>query len=330
MIKTLYGLTEVQEKISEGKALLLAGDEGLLKKLPAGQWIAGTIPYFMTEAGGVATKDKIFVTEFPSYVKKITLLQYAENNIANIYKEAPANGFSVVIIPASSPTHFSFALNAPQYEGFATSPLVGWISGVHLDDLGHISPKVYYGPLQEAMEDGAVVMHVELPPDKYVDLNILNIFNSGEGDTITFPEDGFSAGEVLVNGAPVNFVDYIKAHNIDIKLPLVANYCGAMVNTSFQEVDEVNKIVKFYAPVFKEVPYKIASMESDYIKSFNRLMPQKEVDNILFSCNCILNYLYQDLEGKQTNGVIGPITFGEIAYQLLNQTLAYLTIGNLK
>ena len=47
---------------------------------------------------------------------------------------------------------------------------------------------------------------------------------------------------------------------------------------------------------------------------------------LFFSCNCILNYLYSELEGKKTGGITGPITFGEIAYQLLNQTMVYLTI----
>lgn len=46
-----------------------------------------------------------------------------------------------------------------------------------------------------------------------------------------------------------------------------------------------------------------------------------------FACNCILNYLYSELEGKKVPTMLGPMTFGEIAYQLLNQTLVYLTIG---
>jgi hypothetical protein len=37
-----------------------------------------------------------------------------------------------------------------------------------------------------------------------------------------------------------------------------------------------------------------------------------------------LNYLYSGLEGRNTAPFVGPITFGEIAYQLLNQTLVYL------
>ena len=49
-------------------------------------------------------------------------------------------------------------------------------------------------------------------------------------------------------------------------------------------------------------------------------------DGVVFSCNCILNYLYSELEGKKTGSFVGPITFGEVAYQLLNQTLVYLKI----
>jgi hypothetical protein len=46
----------------------------------------------------------------------------------------------------------------------------------------------------------------------------------------------------------------------------------------------------------------------------------------VFACNCILNFLYSGLEGKITEGMYGPITFGEIAFQLLNQTLVYLDV----
>lgn len=35
---------QVAELIKTGKTLLIAGDEKLLKQLPKGSWIAGTIP----------------------------------------------------------------------------------------------------------------------------------------------------------------------------------------------------------------------------------------------------------------------------------------------
>jgi hypothetical protein len=146
--------------------------------------------------------------------------------------------------------------------------------------------------------------------------SIFLIFSNKGGDIITFPEDGFSAGDVMVNGGKRNLVDYLLEKNADTCLPLVADYCGAMINISFQGLDQTKKIVDFYAPV------------NDYVSAFEQLMPKDNVDRIAFSCNCILNYLYSNLEGKHTGGVTGPITFGEIAYQLLNQTLAYITIGD--
>ena len=329
MDKVLFNVKEVAEKIAQGKSLLLAGDEELLKQLPAGQWIAGTIPYFMAEDGGVCSRERIFVTELPSYVTHIGIKRYGKNDIYNIYKEVSGNVFSIMIIPSSSPTHYSFALDAVKYEGFAANQLIGWIAGVNLNDLGKITPKVFFGPAKEMLDDGAVVMHVHLPDHKYAELNILNIFKQGSGDTILFPEDGFSAAEALINNEKQNLVDYIVTKNIDTKLPLVANYCGAMVNTSFQEVDKAAKRVTFYAPVFKGVEYKMAAPVADYVKSFNQQMPQNNKETIAFSCNCILNYLYSGLEGKQTGGVTGPITFGEIAYQLLNQTMAYIAIKDI-
>jgi light-regulated signal transduction histidine kinase (bacteriophytochrome) len=41
-----------------------------------------------------------------------------------------------------------------------------------------------------------------------------------------------------------------------------------------------------------------------------------------------LNYVHAGLEGRRTPGFLGPATFGEIAYQLLNQTLVYLRIAD--
>ncbi len=47
--------------------------------------------------------------------------------------------------------------------------------------------------------------------------------------------------------------------------------------------------------------------------------------DVPFACNCVLNFLYGKLEGAQA-GLPGPFTFGEIAYQLLNQTMVYCDV----
>jgi hypothetical protein len=134
----------------------------------------------------------------------------------------------------------------------------------------------------------------------------------------------------MVNGVKENFADYITRNNLDTKLPLVADYYGALINISFQSVEPGSE-VKFYAPVFTGIRYKHAKAVSDYAKSFDEQLRKSGVEgqNVAFSCNCILNYLYSGLEGNKTDPFVGPATFGEIAYQLLNQTLVYLQIQDI-
>jgi hypothetical protein len=105
---------------------------------------------------------------------------------------------------------------------------------------------------------------------------------------------------------------------------LVADYNGAMVNISFQAVDAAARKVSLYAPVFEGVSYRVARpLADDYTVIFQRAL-RAHTEAPVFACNCILNYLYGGLEGKKTGGITGPITFGEIAYMLLNQTLVYV------
>jgi hypothetical protein len=322
----LYDVLEVKAKITRGEKLLLAGDENLLKVLPAGNWIGGSIPYFMTEEGGLTTRNKIYVTELPEAVSSTSIKIYDSETLSSIYTDAAQNGFSVIIMPGSSKTHLEFALHAPQYKDFGHSPLIGWIAGVHLDDLGKITPKVFYGPSQTTLEDSAVVMHAALPAGHFAEINYVNIFEQGAGDTITFFEDGFGAAEACINGERRNFADYITQQNLDMRLPLVADYFGARVNVSFQSVESAKREVRFYAPVFAGVSYKHARPVQDYVHEFTAMLPVHLSDHPAFSCNCVLNYLYSELEGKRTGKITGPATFGEVVYQLLNQTMAYLTV----
>lgn len=323
----LYEVDEVAQLIRSGRSLLLAGEEAALEKLPPGKWIGGTIPYFMTRAGGLVDRQRIFVNELPAGLTCLGIRRYAAAQIASVYSDLPAGGFGVLIAPASSEVHLSFALNAPTFRGFASRPLIGWISGVHLSELGARPAKVYDGTKKEALLQEAVVMQVSLPAGKTARLGILNIFRQGAGPAITFPASGFSATEVDIDGKKQNLAAYIGSTKLDTRLPLVADYCGIDINVSFQSVDPAKGEVRFYAPVFANVPYHHARPVGDYVSEFVSKIPKNLNGNIAFSCNCILNYLYSELEGKKTGDVACPITFGEVAYQLLNQTLAYVTVG---
>jgi hypothetical protein len=330
MSQLMFSVQEASDLIAGGAKVLVAGDEGALRRLPKGDWLGGTIPYFMAEAGGLQTRERVFVTRLPAFAAMAGIRIYEPADLGRLYLDIPTNGFGLVIIPASSASHLAFANTAPNLEGFASRPLIGWIAGIHLDDLGKATPKVVDGRSGRFFEEGVAVMHVTLPDSKAAEISILNIFQQGQGDVITFPKTGFEVTEAEINGERRNFADYVIAQKVDTRLPLVASYSGTQINVSFQVVDAATHTVKLYAPVFQGVAYRHAAPIADYMGEFTKQVPERVDADIAFSCNCILNYLYSELEGKRTPLFTGPITFGEIAYQLLNQTMVYLTISDVE
>lgn len=319
---------EVIKLIEQDKILLLSGNEEVLKKLPKGKWIGGTSSYFMSENGGIVSDKLIEVTEIPSYITDFKISYYDPKSIKNVYKDGFETGFSIIIIPAFSETHLIFAKEVYTYEKFATIPLVGWISGINLDDKNASSPKVFSGIDTSYCFEKAIVAHFQIPENKFADVSIINTFYADGGDEIEFSTSGFDAENVYINGKLMNFADYLKNNNVNIDLPLVANYNGTMINVSFKEIDINSKKVFFFAPVFHGVKYNLGKTKGDYVTEVMKEIHAEHDINYAFSCNCILNFLKLDLIGKRTGNITGPITFGEIAYQLLNQTLVNLEIGD--
>lgn len=324
----LYDVEELSERIRAGGRFFVAADEAVLRRLPKGDWVGGTIPYFMADDGGLMDRDRAFATELPACAAAVEIKAYGPQTLFRVYLDAPENGFSLIVLPAGSRTHSSFALNALRYDGFASRPLIGWVAGCALSELGRRSALVFDGRDGSAHEDAALVMHAALPATKKAEVGLINIFEPGDGDELMFLEDGFAAKEVLVGGVRRGFAEYAREKGLDTRLPLVADRHGVMVNTSFQGVDSAAGEVRFYAPVFKGVRYRQARPVGDYVEAFASQVPRGLDEKIAYSCNCVLNYLYADLEGRRTDGVTGPFTFGEIAYQLLNQTLVYLTVSD--
>ncbi len=318
---------QVTAMIKAGKTLLIAGNEKLIKLLPKGDWIAGTTPYFMDYKGGTFTETELFISELPKSIISTKHLVYNVDNIQRIYDDAYNNGFSIIIMPSGSDIHTSFALNCGKYHGFANKPLVGWVSGINIDKAEYTTPKVFDGQTGDELTDEAVVIHASLPNKKIAYIDMINIFEQGESDELKFPVDGFLTKDVYVNGTRKNFAEYIESNKISLKQPLVANSFGARLNTSFHKIE--NNKVYFYAPVFSNTVYKIAKPIQDYVFDFFKQIPIGVSKKVVFSCNCILNYQYAELEGRPTFGFAGPVTFGEIGYRLLNQTMVYLTIEDI-
>lgn len=320
---------EVAALVSKGVPLVVAGEEALLRELPTGPWIGGTIPYFMTGEGGKTTRDRLFVDRTPELAIRCTPVRFDQATISRVGIESPEHGYTVLIIPAGTALHQQYALEAPRYEEIFFKVVAGWIAGVHLDDLERAKPKVFFGPTGEVSDSTAVAMHVELPATHRAQLGLVNIFEQGTGDDLAFPTTGFEVKDCTVNGRQRNFHDYFVDAKLDSRLPLVADFLGTRINVSIQALDAKARTVRFFAPVFEGVPYRLAAPIENYAGKFLTAIPA-DVANPAFTCNCVLNYVYGGLEGRRTGQLLGPMTFGEIAYQLLNQTLVYVTIGPAK
>lgn len=325
----LHTVAEAAARISAGAALLVAGDASLLARLPVGNWIGGSVPHLPGGDTGPGRPDLLHVTELPDCVQDVSLRTYDATSIRDVYADIAGKGFGVIVIPGSSPTHLEFALQAPRYRDFAVRPLVGWIAGGPPDDPEGGGPVVFSGATGEAVRDGAVVMQVTLPPGYAADVQVINIFEQGDGPRISFPADGFDAREALIDGVPADFAEYLRDNDLDTRLPLVADYYGVMVNVSFQAVDVPGRAVRFYSPVFAGLSYRHAKPIGNYAGQFLSHLPAGSVRDAVFSCNCILNYFYSEPEARQIQALTGPLTVGEVAYQLLNQTIVYLTISRL-
>jgi hypothetical protein len=326
-MKNLYlSQDESAALVRSGVMAVFAGSEDALRNLPNGKWIGGTTPYFMTQDGGVIDSKKLFCTVFEEALetKVVTL---TATTLPDIAQGRYHDGFSYVLMPAFSDVHSTYAIDGPAYDGLCDQPVMGWVTGVLLSELGTRTPKVFDGTTGRMHEAAALVMHVRLPVGAGVELDIVNLFRQGKGAEIIFPASGFSVGECTVDGVSTNYAHYIRDHGIDTKLPLVADYAGAQVNVCVQSVDEKAGKVAFYAPLVKGESYRVAQPVADYGSAYAAGIGNAADAGRMLTCNCILNFLYAELEGKATAGFVGPVTFGEIAYVLLNQTLVRLSVS---
>jgi hypothetical protein len=336
----------VADMIRSGQTLMLSGTEEMLTGLPEGNWVGGTSSYFMNHDGGQKCLDKIFVSKLPPEAKLEKVKFYDSEHLSDISGESPDHGFTYLLMPFEGETHLKYAEKAPSFPGQFTKITIGWVAGVLLEELGKKTTKVFNGQTGQSSETDALAMHCSLPKDRYATISTINIYQANTSAVITFPGNGFEVEDCLINGQPANIVEYIKENGIDIKHPLVTHfrfgskakkmvditnhpmfedYGGNYVNVSFAGI-QGNKAL-LYAPVFKDVKYYFAK-PADYLTEFHRNVTAVS-DELAFSFSCILNYANSQLDGKVTEGMYGPFTFGEIAYQLLNQTLVYLDIKKL-
>ena len=319
----LVTFDKASKLISDGNFLHVAGTEDLIKKLPKGNWIGGSTEFFMDEAGGLISNELLSVFDYGDAACKIST--YDVDTIPQVTIDAFDNGYTILILPFKSKIGEYYADKASEFEGMYIKNIVGWVAGINKNVPGQ-TPIVVNGITGEVFTDKAVALHVPVEEGATVNVAVVNIFAQDENSPVfRFPQAGFSFDKCTVDGEEVVLADYLEQNNIDTRAPLVGDYSGAGINVAFSTIE--NGVVRFSVPVFPHIEYKLAKPIDNYAEEFRKKVQDlKDLDPV-FSCNCVLNFMYGSLEGKKIDAFFGPFTFGEIAYQLVNQTLVYVTVS---
>jgi len=314
----LTTLEDTIGKIEKGSPLMIAGLKETLEQLPKGNWIGGTIPFF----NHGEQENMLEISTIPEGVRKVKLKVYSIDNIHYIRHDAYDKGFSLLILPAESRIHHSFAMNSRDYPFQNKGTLAGWVAGYPQDKTDEAY--VIYGPNGTWFQDKAVVLHSELKELYSAELETLNLFEPGEGPDIQFKESGFSCKELIFNGSEQDLASFRKEFPSDMNTPLISMEVQRTGNVSIRELSE-NRL-SFYAPVFRDQTYRMAQTIPRYHETFQeklRIM-QEETEQTVFTCNCVLNHLQAGADEDELHH--GPVSFGEIAEHLLNQTALTLRI----
>ncbi|WCL82389.1 hypothetical protein PPO43_04655 [Saprospira sp. CCB-QB6] len=312
--------------ISEGRTLIVAADAALLQQLPKGNWIGGSIPYFMSEEGGALLRDQVFVTDLTTEIENFSIKAYRAEDLEQMLADRPVNGFCYLLMPAFQDVQATYALEISQNISLFDVPTLGWVTGVAWGEA--TAPIVVNGQDGTVYLDQLVALHAHLPAEKYAELSIVNIYEQNEGPDIQFLQDGYQAEYCLIDGERQNFLSYLQTHQIDLDYPLVGDFAGAELNTSIYQAEEGAQAVNFASPVFQSQTYRFAKNIADRQASFRSKLPPK-TESTLLAYNCVANFLQLSQNENYTKDYTYPFTFGEIAYLVLNQTMVILDIKQL-
>jgi hypothetical protein len=303
--------------IGEGLYLILAGERETLQQLPAGNWMAGSTPSYVSSGQpGEIAKNQLYVNQVPEYAVNVEIKTYDAENLRHIFTEGPDNGFTVLLLPFASEILREYALHAFDYENFGLVPLIGWVAGTGNTWESLQTDVVMYGPDATAHLNKAIVMHVGLPADKYAEIHIHSPFKIHSDVTVVFDENTVAPQEALINGERQNLREYMIRHNINFQYPLIVNLAGINICVTFNY--DASQLTTMTA-LFKGVNYHFSEPDTQVWE-----IPQDRIYAL-----CCLYYIINP-DPEKLSQMTGPVTYGEIAYQMVTQSVVYLTIGDLK
>ncbi|MDR2847473.1 MAG: hypothetical protein LBV39_00045 [Bacteroidales bacterium] len=314
----LFSVKDASAKIAEGKYFIVSGNVEALQQLPAGNWIGGTTPnYYIAGYPRDFTNNEVFMDELPDCASGIEIKSYTTTTIPNIFTDAPENGFTVIVTPHGADVTDEYVLHAAKYDDFGIKPIIGWVSGAQK---AREQTKPCYsvlGTSKEISTNLAVVLHVSLPQNKFAEVNIRCGFKEQPGTTVIFEEDVTTMVDAIINGKKQNVAEYLRQNGITIQYPLMADYSGVKTCATISSIAENE--VPLFGVVYAGIEYHFSELDTNH-QEWN--IP----DDCALAYCCI--YYASKPEPEMLAQMTGAAVFGEIAYQLFAQSVAYLTIGD--
>jgi len=165
-------------------------------------------------------------------------------------------------------------------------------------------------------------------------VHIFSPFSPIGEDVIVFEENGLQTEYALINGERRNFREYLAEQNIDRTSDSIigsgiclsgSNY-GVKVNVAIsREIEsDMEKYVSFGVSVYKDIEYRLASLDSNISRENIKMEFE---DEVIYSITCITNYICPDRYLKYLSKMNGPFTYGELAYYLISHATVYVTLG---
>ncbi|GHV10801.1 hypothetical protein AGMMS49938_00420 [Fibrobacterales bacterium] len=328
----LIDTSEATELIRSGGSFSFIGDERALAKLPKGNWVGGTTCYFTIDGKSVEERDKVFVIDYPAVAKLEKISLYKGETVSNVTNDAPENGFTILFMPAGSGASLHYSQFAPTYPGLFLKPIAGWITGMYLPDWNPASthkdklPKTFNGLTGESDTDSAIAMHFSLPQGKFAIVKTINPFVARKDSPVIRFEGNNSliVRDAFVDGKKVNLPKYILENKVDFRFPIQANYSGTLINVSLPPEIQGEEMLLHQA-VFSDMDYRFTEVAPEF-KDSQKSCANNVIDpkKFIAGCSCILNHLSFNTNGGALCGIDGPLTFGEICYQIVGNTSVYL------
>jgi hypothetical protein len=316
----------VAARIRRGESLLLSGDPQLLAKLPNGNWLAGSIPYFHDAQGMRESREVIGVDTLPREATGMRIEVLSATEVASVAQRAQPGEYVYVIAPAFSEAVNAFVAQEHEIPGLLNQPVVGWVSGVALSEIGATKPVVVDGRTGTIHDNALVCAYIALPRFVRPVAKIVNVFTPGDGPTIEVENDGTTHTYVIADGKRRLFADILKETHHDVRFPLVTNSVGARFNVSFQSVEESTGEVKMFLPLIPGIEYRLAKPLTDYRQALVDTIAREQPADPAHTSFCVLHYAHGSLANHHIGNFHAALAFGEIAYIMHNQTVVFLSI----